>query len=121
MSKPSMTEAVRVEAEHTRPPYKIHGKKPGLIVTEDEGSIIAIISGDMEGAPGATARFIVTSCNNHQQLVEACEAAEQCMADFIELYKRGCAMVAFDEAVKSMRVDGLVKVRVALTALSSQE
>lgn len=54
-------------------------------------------------------------------LVQALEAAEQCIADFIEVYKRDCARVVYDEAVKSLRSDALVKIRKALKEVRDSE
>lgn len=53
-----------------------------------------------------------------QQAKEALEANEQCINDFIELYKRGCANTVMDEAVKSLRDDALKSTRNALAALA---
>ena len=50
------------------------------------------------------------------RLRAACEVSEQCINDFIEVYKRDCSLLVFDEAVKSLRDDALRLVRIALAA-----
>ena len=47
-------------------------------------------------------------------LREALKSNEQCVTDFIEVYKRGASMLFMDEAVKSLRDDGLKLARAAL-------
>lgn len=47
-------------------------------------------------------------------LVEACKANEQCIEDFLQVYQRGASMLVLDEAVKSLRDDGLKVTRRAL-------
>lgn len=51
------------------------------------------------------------------ELEAACRASEQCIVDFLEVYKRGAAMLVLDEAVKSLRDDALRSVRKALTRI----
>lgn len=58
----------------------------------------------------ANARLITAA----PKLLAACEATEQCIVDFIDVYKRGCSMLILDEAVKSLRDDALRLVRKAL-------
>lgn len=45
---------------------------------------------------------------------QALEAAEQCIVDFLDVYKRGCSMMTLDQAVLSLRDDALFRVRQAL-------
>lgn len=49
-----------------------------------------------------------------EKLREACQAGEQCIVDFVELYRRGAALLAMDEAVKSLQTDALKSIRAAL-------
>jgi hypothetical protein len=44
---------------------------------------------------------------------EACEAAQQCIQDLLDVYSRGCSMLVLDEAVKSLRDDALRKMKAA--------
>lgn len=48
------------------------------------------------------------------ELLAACKAAQQCIVDFIELYKRDGAKLVLDEAVKSLRDDALYLARAAI-------
>ena len=50
-----------------------------------------------------------------KELLEADEAAVQCIVDFLECYKCDCARVVMDEAVKSLKNDALPKLRAAIT------
>jgi hypothetical protein len=45
---------------------------------------------------------------------EACEAAQQCIEDLLDVYTHGCSMLVLDEAVKSLRDDALRKIKAAL-------
>lgn len=49
-------------------------------------------------------------------LLAACDAAQQCITDLVEVYARGAALVVLDEAVKSLRSDALAKIRSAIAA-----
>lgn len=51
-------------------------------------------------------------------LIEADEAALQCITDFLECYKNDCARVVMDEAVKSLQNDALLKLRASLDKLN---
>jgi hypothetical protein len=51
---------------------------------------------------------------------QALEAAEQCIVDFLEAYKRDCTMLVLDLAVQSLRDDALPKVRAARRSLAAQ-
>ena len=46
--------------------------------------------------------------------VAALRAAEQCIEDFLEAYRRDCARLVLDEAAKSLRDDALKRVKAAL-------
>lgn len=48
------------------------------------------------------------------EAIEALEAAQQCITDFIDVYKRGCSLLILDEAVKSLRDDALRKIKKVL-------
>lgn len=54
-------------------------------------------------------------------LLEANIAAEQCIADFIEVYTRGASMVVLDEAVKSLKNDALKAVRAAIAKAEGRQ
>lgn len=57
-----------------------------------------------------------TYSNEQEATQQALEAAEQCIVDFIEVYKRGCSMQTLDLAVGSLKTDALPKIRAALRA-----
>lgn len=48
------------------------------------------------------------------ELLEGCRAAEQCIVDFLEIYKSGGSRLVLDEAVKSLQVDALKASRAAI-------
>lgn len=50
----------------------------------------------------------------YNKVVEALRASEQCIEDFLDVYKRGCSMLVMDEAVKDLRDDALRSVKAAL-------
>lgn len=52
-------------------------------------------------------------------LLLAVEAANQCITDFIEVYKKGASMLVFDQAVISLREDALANVKSALAKATS--
>jgi hypothetical protein len=127
-STPSTTqiEATDTKAKPCPTPWRYDGfgyiwSADNLMIADfdDDASYVARMRGAgagmaEDGRQDANAEFIVRACNSHPQFLLALQAAEQCMADFIEVYKRGASMVVFDEAVKSMRSDALAKVRAAL-------
>jgi hypothetical protein len=47
-------------------------------------------------------------------MLRACLAAQQCITDFLELYRRGCSMQVLDEGAKSLQTDALAKITSAL-------
>lgn len=47
-------------------------------------------------------------------LYEACEAADRCISDFLDVYGRDCSLVVLDQAVISLRDDALRLVKLAL-------
>jgi hypothetical protein len=46
-------------------------------------------------------------------LLKANESAIECIEDFIELYKRDCALIVLDQSVMSLRDDALCQARKA--------
>lgn len=52
---------------------------------------------------------------------QALEAAQQCIVDFLEAYKRDCAMVVMDLAVQSLRNDALPKIKAALRSRDKEQ
>lgn len=56
----------------------------------------------------------ITQSAIEDRTVAALRASEQCIEDFLDVYKRGCSMLVLDEAVKSLRDDALRRVKVAL-------
>lgn len=48
------------------------------------------------------------------ELVAACDASNQCISDFLEVYKNDAPMVIFDMAVKDLRDDARKLVRAAI-------
>ena len=50
----------------------------------------------------ANARLIAAA----PELLAACEAAEQCIADFLDVYTRGCSMQVLDLAVRDLKAVG---------------
>jgi hypothetical protein len=62
----------------------------------------------------ANAALIVRAVNCHDDLIVACEAAQQCITDFLELYTKGCSMQLLDLAVRDLKVDALRLVKTAL-------
>lgn len=58
----------------------------------------------------ATARAMAAA----RELLEGCRAAEQCIVDFLEIYKSGGSKLVLDEAVKSLQADALKASRSAI-------
>jgi hypothetical protein len=54
-------------------------------------------------------------------LLAAAKASEQCIVDFLEIYKNGGSMLAMDEAVKSLKNDALKQVRAAIAKQTAPE
>ena len=48
------------------------------------------------------------------ELLAACEAAQQCITDFLDVYTRGCSMQVLDLAVRDLKVDALRRIKAAL-------
>ena len=59
---------------------------------------------------GANARLIAAA----PELLAACEAAQQCITDFLDVYTRGCSMQVLDLAVRDLKVDALRRIKAAL-------
>lgn len=59
--------------------------------------------------------------NQSALALAALRANEQCIADFVEMYKRGCSNIVMDEAVKSLKNDALKLTRAAIADLSQPE
>ena len=54
------------------------------------------------------------------EVQRALEAADQCIADMVDVYGRHCSMLVLDEAVKSLRDDAGKKVKLALRSLEAK-
>lgn len=57
---------------------------------------------------------------SHKENSEALKASQQCIADFLDVYGRGCSMLVLDEAVKSLRDDALPLVKRCLTKIETR-
>lgn len=71
---------------------------------------IALHTGRGKGEMNDNARLIAAA----PELLAACEAAEQCIADFLDVYTRGCSMQVLDLAVRDLKVDALRRIKAAL-------
>jgi len=111
---------------HTQGTWRVDNdntKEPQLGIVDDFGIDLAAVFDipdspikSHQGEAEANARIMASA----PDLLAACEAARQCIGDFIEVYKRGASMTVFDEAVKSMRDDALVKICAAIAQATSE-
>lgn len=77
---------------------------------------VALHTGCGQGDMHANARLLAAS----PDLLAACQAAEQCITDLVEVYGRGCSMLVLDEAVKSLRDDALKLIVKAIAKTKEQ-
>lgn len=103
------------QIKHSPGPWRIDG---GYHLVSQNGIEIATLSkgDDFEDEQQANARLLSAA----PELLEADEAAIQCIVDFLECYKNDCARIVMDEAVKSLKNDALPKLRAAVAKAENE-
>lgn len=82
-------------------------------VFDETGATVALIAKRGTDAEHAARVAMIV---NAPQMLAACEASEQCIKDFIELWRRGMGWehIVMKQAIKSLQSDALRLTKIAL-------